>query len=714
MSAPTDVRRTRTTPEPPVAPDQDGAAASARSLPERRPGRRAAARSAAAVTAAPSVVPTSPADALAARALTTTAPAPVTAAPASVTAAPVPVTAAPTPATATPTAPGAVVLPGHPDRARPDRRRPAREVSEVPARRARADRRAHSPVMVLIVLIATLGVVAYAVFLLDPANRGDFLPYALVIIAESILVGQSLLSMWTILSGGADPRDFAFHNTQDTLFDRAAIEREQLSGQASRWPMHVRGQRVGVDVFITVYGEEVATIAKTVAAAVAMRGEHTTWVLDDGRSDEVRALAARVGVRYVRRLSSNGAKAGNINHALTLAKGDYFAVFDADFVPLPDFLFETVPFFADDDIAFVQTPQTYGNLHNLVSRGAGYMQTVFYKFIQPGRNRFNAAFCVGTNVVFRRSAIDDVGGIHTDSKSEDVWTSLHLHELGYKSVFIPMTLAVGDAPETIEAYTKQQLRWATGGFEILLTHFPFNPRHRLTMDQRLQYSVTASFYLTGIVPGLLLLVPPMEIFFDLRPMNLTIGVGEWLLFYFGFYLMQVVLAFYALGSFRYETLLLAAVSFPIYMRALWNVLCGKEQAWHVTGANRGRTPSPFNFIVPQVLVFVFLSLTSVVAIWRDVSNGQLTLATAWNITNSLIFGAFILTAFREQAATRRAARTTDGVPASTVVLEPTATDTVPPLRTRVVHPDHIQHDRDRITASAAAGSPAPTRGGTTS
>ncbi|MBK0296520.1 hypothetical protein IAE22_31345, partial [Bacillus sp. S34] len=101
-----------------------------------------------------------------------------------------------------------------------------------------------------------------------------------------------------------------------------------------------------------------------------------------------------------------------------------------------------------------------------------------------------------------------------------------------------------------------------------------------------QYFVTASFYLTGIVPGLLLLVPPMEIYFDLRPMNLSIGVGEWVLFYLGFYLTQVVLAFYALGSFRYETLLLAAVSFPIYAAALWNVLCGKEQAWHVTGADR--------------------------------------------------------------------------------------------------------------------------------
>ena len=51
-----------------------------------------------------------------------------------------------------------------------------------------------------------------------------------------------------------------------------------------------------------------------------------------------------------------------------------------------------------------------------------------------------------------------------------------LHERGWKTIYIPKTLAVGDAPETIEAYTKQQLRWATGGFEILLTHNPFSPQ----------------------------------------------------------------------------------------------------------------------------------------------------------------------------------------------------------------------------------------------
>src|SRR5690606_38838782 len=152
-------------------------------------------------------------------------------------------------------------------------------------------------------------------------------------------------------------------------------------------------------------------IRRTVRAAVAIKGRHRTWVLDDGRSDEVREMASEEGARYVRRLSSGGAKAGNVNHALTLAKGDFFAIFDADFVPHPDFLVETLPFFVDPKVAFVQTPQTYGNLHTTIARGAAYMQAVFYRFIQPGRNRFTAAFCVGTQVVFRRTALDRKSGV---------------------------------------------------------------------------------------------------------------------------------------------------------------------------------------------------------------------------------------------------------------------------------------------------------------
>jgi cellulose synthase (UDP-forming) len=515
--------------------------------------------------------------------------------------------------------------------------------------------RSQSPSLILLAVLATAGILAYAGFLLNPASRGDWLPYTMVIVAEMILIAQALLSMWTILSSSHDPRDFAFHRAQGSLFRPENVESLARDNPVASWPMHLGDRKATIDVFVTTYGEPIDTIRRTVTAALAMHGAHTTWVLDDGKSDEVRALAAELGARCVRRMTSGGAKAGNINHALALSSGAFFAVFDADFVPDPRFLIETVPFFSDEHVAFVQTPQHYGNLHNVISRGAGYMQAVFYRFIQPGRNRFNAAFCVGTNVIFRRSATDEVGGMYTDSKSEDVWTSLMLHQAGWRSIYIPMVLAVGDAPDTVEAYTKQQQRWATGGFEILMTHNPLGRGRKLTLDQRLQYLVTASFYLSGICPLLLLLVPPLEIFFDLRPMNLSTTVFTWALYYAGFYIMQVVLAFYTMGSFRWETLMLATASFPIYVRALINVITGHEQGWSATG-NRSKASSPFNFMIPQVLFFVFLLLTSVVAIARDIDNEVITLATAWNVTNTVILGSFVGAAAREARLLRRSSR----------------------------------------------------------
>lgn len=552
-----------------------------------------------------------------------------------------------------------------------------------------AARTAYTPVLILLTVIAALGVLLYAGFLFNPRNRGDWLPYAMVIAAETILISQALLAMWTILSGAASPRDYAYFAAQETLFDPDRVAR--VGTARHEWPLLVGGREALVDVFVTVYGEPPETIRRTATAALAMTGSHRTWILDDGHSDEVRDLAAELGCHYVRRLSSHGAKAGNVNHALSLADREFFAIFDADFVPDPEFLVETMPFFVADDVAFVQTPQSYGNLHTVISRGAGYMQTVFYKFIQPGRNHFNAAFCVGTNVVFRRTAIDEVGGMYTDSKSEDVWTSLMLHEAGWRSVYIPDVLAVGDAPETIEGFTKQQQRWATGGFEILLTHNPLSPRRRLTVDQRIMYGVTATHYLAGITPLLLLLVPPLEIYFDLRPVTMELGIWTWALYYSGFYVMQILLAFFTVGSFRWEALLLATVSFPIYTRALLGVLLGREQKWHVTGS-RQRAASPFAFIVPQVLMLTFLLPTSLVAVWRDIDHSTATLATFWNITNTLILAGFVLTAVREHRRLRR--------PAPEVVA-PAAVAEVVEQRTVIARPA-VQEEPVPVPAYASA------------
>ena len=513
--------------------------------------------------------------------------------------------------------------------------------------RQAATRTPYSPLMLLLTVLSTLGVLYYGWFLWRPENRGDMLPWLLVIVAESILVLHGLAAMWTILVGYRDRRDWTYYATRAALYDPDdAVIRGNLA-DPRLWPLRIRGRVVDVDILITVYGEPVEVVRRTAEAAVAVRGRHWTWILDDGRSDEVQALAKELGCRYVRRLRGGGAKAGNLNHALSVAKGEFFLILDADFVPLPGILEQALPFFEDATVAFVQTPQTYGNLHNFIARGAGYMQSMFYRFVQPGRNAFNAAFCVGTNVVFRRAAVDDIGGIYTDSKSEDVWTSMILHGRGWRSVFLPETLAIGDAPDTIEGYSKQQLRWATGGFEILFTSNPLLTRRKLSLDQRLMYFVTATHYLTGIAPGLLLFVPALEIFFDLRPVSLSIGIGQWFLAYAGFYVLQIVLAFFTLGSFRWEVLTLASASFPIYFKALGNVLIGRDQAWSVTGAAK-QAASPFNFIIPQVLTFVLLAATTAVGVWRDMLNSQLTIATVWCGLNTFVLGVFLVVAFVER------------------------------------------------------------------
>ncbi|MBI4901544.1 MAG: glycosyl transferase family 2, partial [Actinobacteria bacterium] len=225
----------------------------------------------------------------------------------------------------------------------------------------------------------------------------------------------------------------------------------------------------------------------------------------------------------------------------------------------------------------------------------------------------------------------------------------------------------GDAPDTIEAYAKQQLRWATGGFEILFTSNPLVSRRKLTLDQRLMYFVTATHYLTGIAPGLLLLVPVLEIFFDLRPVSLNVGPGEWVLAYVGFYGLQVVLAFFTLGSFRFEVLLLAASSFPIYMKAFMNVIIGRDTAWSVTGASK-KAVSPFNFIQVQVVTFVVLVATTAVGIWRDILNAQVAVATIWAGLNAVVLGAFLLVAAAEGRRLRRGVKGARAIDAKSIAI----------------------------------------------
>lgn len=508
-----------------------------------------------------------------------------------------------------------------------------------------------SPAATLLLLAATIGAVVYFLFLMQPRYRGDILPYTIVMVCEFFIVAHGLVSFWTILSGRYNPRDFIFHNGQNNLFgpDTRIKVKELLARNGVKLlrnlKPHIHNKAVGVDVFIPVYGEPLEIIRETATAARDMYGYHKTYILDDGKSDRVEKLARDIGVGYIRREKNINYKAGNINHALQVTSGEYFVILDADFVPNPRFLYETLPFFNDDEVAFVQTPQYYGNHDTFIATAANYMQHVFYSLVQAGKNRFNAAFCVGTNVVFRRSAVEIIGGIYDKSKSEDIWTSLKLHERGLKSVYINKVLAIGKTPETIKAYSKQQLRWATGSFEIFLRQNPLFDRN-LTTDQRLQYFGTTSFYFNGFAIAALMLLPVLQIFFNLTPISLDIPLWQWIILYSGFYVTQMCLSIYTMGGFRLETLVLAAITFPIYIKAFFNALLKRDAEWQATNSLNA-ADSPFNYIRMQTYVFIFLMATTAVGAWKAAYTNEFSISLIWCALNTLVFGSFIFVALKE-------------------------------------------------------------------
>lgn len=479
--------------------------------------------------------------------------------------------------------------------------------------------------------------------------RGDWLPYIIVLFAECYVISQVMTVSWTVLSGNHDPHNQAYYKTQHLLFSSSGqqvIDQDEVQpGLLPRAKMYIKKNHKSIDVFITVYGENIATIRETATQARDITGLHKTYILDDGASSDVAELARELGIGYIARYNNKGAKAGNINNGLAQTNGDFVVIFDADHVPEKNFLYETLPYFQDDTVAFVQTPQYYKNKINHISKGASYAQDLFYLYICPGKNKFNSAFCVGTNVIFRRTALEDIGGIYEQSKSEDIWTSLLLHEKGWVSVFEPRVLAKGEAPENIKSYIKQQQRWATGGMEIFFMRNPLFIKS-LSINQRLQYLWTSAFYLHGVATALLFFLPTLYIVFSLSPINSNLKITEWLLVYGGFYGLQIIIASFSMRGFRSETFILATVSFPVYLRAFKNVLFGTDEKWNVTGRND--RDSALNYIVPQMLLFCFLLIVDAVAFINFYNDVSLSIALLWNLINTYVFGYFILLAYNER------------------------------------------------------------------
>ncbi len=274
----------------------------------------------------------------------------------------------------------------------------------------------------------------YFEWLLRPARVGTPVLFGLLVFAEIFNLVQAAGFWWTTWHG----RD---------------------RHRAVPWP----GSPPEVDVLIPVYNEPLDVVAPTLAAATDLRGRVTVHLLDDAGRPELAELAHRVGARYVRRGINTGAKAGNLNHALTHTSAPFFAVFDCDHVPDPRFLERTLGWMCNDKVAFVQTPQYYANAGTgRLAAAAAAQQSLFFGGIARGKDGLNSMFCCGTNVVFRRQALEDIHGFPEDSLTEDFELSILLHERGWRSVYVNEVFAQGLGPEDMTSYVSQQRRWAKG------------------------------------------------------------------------------------------------------------------------------------------------------------------------------------------------------------------------------------------------------------
>lgn len=282
-----------------------------------------------------------------------------------------------------------------------------------------------------------------------------------------------------------------------------------------------------VDVFIPTYNEPMFVLKRTVVGCQAMRYPNKeVWLLDDGKRPEAAKLAEELGCKYLTRPDSAHAKAGNLNNGLKHAKGDIVVVFDADFIPLENFLERTIGFFENPQVAMVVTPQNFYNPDqpeiNLGGRIIPHEQTVFYNIIQPGRDLTNSVVCTGTSSMMRRKYLDEIGGIPTGTIVEDWTTGMMLQARGYKSIFLNELVSVGAAPENFSSYLVQRVRWAEGTIKLLYSKY--NPMFLpgLNLVQRINHMSGVLFWIDQATQTVSYIAPALFFLFGMRSMNTSL------------------------------------------------------------------------------------------------------------------------------------------------------------------------------------------------
>ena len=537
----------------------------------------------------------------------------------------------------------------------------------------------------------------YLTFVYDRSHENVPILWIMTLIAESIVILHTI-GIWSTLIG--------YRSDIPEAEELAVIRRSLLTGEI---------ETPNVDVYICCAGEPNHVILKTAIAAQEMLIPHNTWILDDGKNNDLRTAAEKLGVGYLRRETNAHAKAGNVNAAFQRTTGRFVAILDADHVPRPDFLSQTIPhLIANPSVAMVQTPQTYDTRNRgMVSEGAAVSQELFYGAIMPAKNASNSAFCVGTNVVFRRSSLFSLtteevrnrgksgrrisdaqqtkltqlgreypkGGIWIGSNSEDIWTSLELTRRGWRTVFLPKVLTQGLTPDRLGPLMKQQFRWASGGWEVLLKSGLLK-EHRLTLSQKVQYSLVPSHYLLSVATAIFSVMSPIYLLADRSPINAPFW--DWFIHYVPFYALTIAVPFLQAGKVRWSAIVVSLAAAPAHIRALILTAAGQEASWSVTNGRHG------GFSLRSVIPHLFIGLLCIVALITGI------MLPSANPTSTAIAMFFVSTQLLIIVAMLVGAERSDRLADANDAAEPDAEETIEMLDTYLAN-HRVNQQGDQIT-----------------
>lgn len=232
-----------------------------------------------------------------------------------------------------------------------------------------------------------------------------------------------------------------------------------------------------VTVQLPVFNElyVVERLIDAVASFKYPKDKFEIQVLDDSTDETVEVVAAKVkqwkdkglDITQIRRTDRTGFKAGALQAGLKTAKGEFICIFDADFLPYPDFLTRTIPYFNDPEIGVVQTRWEHINKdYSILTKIQAFALDLHFTVEQTGRNA--AGYFInfnGTAGVWRKATIEDAGGWMSDTLTEDLDLSYRAQLKGWKFKYVETIASPSELPTDMNAVKSQQFRWNKGGAE---------------------------------------------------------------------------------------------------------------------------------------------------------------------------------------------------------------------------------------------------------